>query len=158
MTDCQGPADCPPQPKTCPTAPSQYCTHGCTSQTATTIDPGLINRLINFLLDLNGQTASVRSTSTSFKKSTTENPNDTSDEPIEIINGQDPISFPSSSSSKALSQSPATSNLSVNDSAMTLDEFATGLSQEPFNSSLLGDSSDKDEHNPLNSKVLTIQL
>ena len=121
-----------------------------------TVEPGLINKLIGFVLDLSAQSLSDKATT---DKPVQNSPSDDSQIPTQVTTDQPTPLLPSTNTPPAASQSSPFSNCSANDSAMTtgtLDEFATGLSQETFNS-LPGDSATK-EQNHLNSQVLTTQF
>ena len=152
------PTSSPTAPRTCSGAEplSCHCSNRNNSPPLppTTVEPGLINKLIGFLLDLSAQTLSSKAAP---DRPVQNNSSDVSQIPTQVITDKVTPLLQSGNSSVANQSSPLL-NCSANDSVMTtgtLDEFATGLSQETFNS-MLGDSAIKEQNN-LNSQVLTTQ-
>ena len=128
MTDRYNPSSSssPPQPTPIPECRSHRSGSPPSSQSL--LEPDLINKLLNFLLDLNLKNNSDTNVSSS--------PRATS-QPQTIPKAHEAnITLPPEQSSSSGTELFSSSRSTPNHSTLTLDEFASELSQESFDESL----------------------
>ena len=138
--------------------PTTCCSNatGFTSRPSTDIiQPDMVNKLLNFLVDLNLKFCNDRTNSHSTSSNISEptvipSPSQDCQQPCQ--DAITPNQVPDSLQPQVVAE-----NVSLDDSAMTFDEFAPGLSQESFSQVLdtLGPVESSPNH--LNSKIQTNQ-